>query len=158
VATPSNTVRSTPTGRRIPDGFVTKIAFASTPALSLWEVKVKPPDYDGGEMIDITTMHNVKVHTMYPQSLYKNGDGTMMCGIDPDVIATIQSRINKPDSFTVWYPDSSSEDYFGVIRKLEWPELSIGEFPIVTVTFSPMDYDATANVEQASVFTAASGT
>jgi hypothetical protein len=153
---PTPSVRQTPTGRRIPDGFVTKITFASQPALGVWEVKVKPSGTDGGELIDITTMFNTKWRTMYPQSLQKSDEITFQAAIDPDAITVLDnSLVNHPDTITESLPDGSTEAFYGVLRKWEPSEWAIGEFPLVTLTVGIMNYDTIANLEQGPVLTQA---
>ncbi len=158
VVPPSPTVRQAPTGRRIPDGFITYITFASQPALGVWEVKAKPKGGDGGEPIDISTMHNVRFHTMYPRSLVKHTDSVTSCGIDPDAISLLDTQLDKPDTITTTFPDGTSDAYYGYLQKYEFTEFSIGEFPMVNLTIMPMNYDATNNNEQGPVYSPAAGT
>lgn len=155
---PIHTVRQAPTGVRIPDGFVTKLCFHSQPALGVWEKQVKPPGFDGGEMIDISTMFNTLYHTMYPRALIKVDEISSVCGYDPDAIAQLIALINYPDSVSIFYPDNTSYDIFACLRRVEFSEHQEGEFPTATLTIAPMMYDANAHVEAAGVLTAAVGT
>ncbi len=155
---PSPTARGTPSGIRIPDGFSTKVTFASQTTLSVWERDVKPPGGDGGELIDITTMHNTKYKTKYPRTIVDISDGTMVCGIDPSALSTLDALVNRPDTVTVTYPDGSTAAYYAALIKYDPSEFKIGEFPLFTLTFGIMDYDYTAHSEVGPAYASVSGT
>ncbi len=157
MAAPTPTARQTPTGRRIPDGWVSKVTFTSQPALGIWEVKVKPKGADGGEPIDVSTMHNIKWITLFPRGLRRQTDTMISAAVDPDAFPVLDSLINIPDTITVLYPDSSTEAWFGWLQKYEATEWEIGGFPLLNVTVIPSNCDPTLT-EYGPTYTAASGT
>lgn len=154
---PSPTPRTTPSGRRIPEGYQSLITFAAKPAVQIWEIAVKPPPMDGGEPIDITTQHNVLFHTMYPRKLIKMDPFDITAAYDPDVIPDLVGLINEFTVITVRFPDSSTWCFHGWLQKWAPGDLKEGEFPQATLTIVPSCMDPTF-VEQAPVFTAAAGT
>ena len=79
MAAPTPTVRITPPGIFLRDGFSTLITFAVDPNIDLWEKVVKPPGLDGGEKVETTTMHNTVWRTFGPRELITMTAATMTC-------------------------------------------------------------------------------
>lgn len=158
MSAPSTTARQTPTGLRLTDGFPTKIAFAADPDVSFWEMTVKPPGLDGGDAVNTTTMHNVTWRTMAPRQLVTLTDSSTTVAYDPDLYNQILALLNVVTSITVHFPDGSTLDFFGFLRKFEAQELKEGEMPQATVDIVPTNYDPVAGTEQAPVLTSAAGT
>jgi len=159
---PAHTARSVPVGFKMPDGFKSLIAFSKRPAIQLWERDVKPPGIDGGEPINITTMHNVAWRTFFPKSLKTLDAMTFVAGYDPDVIADLLAMVNLNQSFTFFWPSGDYIDFWATMTKFEPGEMKEGEFPTATVTISPTNLDTETNpaspVESAPVYHAAAGT
>ncbi len=159
MAAPSSSVRQTPAGNRMPEGFRTLITFNLVKNVALFEVSAKPPGVDGGDAIDITTQHNLLVHTMFPRTLIKWDDLTFNAAYDPDALSKILNHlINKNGSITQLFPDGSTLDFFGFLRKFEPQELKEGEFPMAQVTVTVSNYDDTNHVESTPVLTPHAGT
>jgi hypothetical protein len=153
---PSPGTRGTPTGYRLPDGFKSFIAFSG--GAKLWEIQVKPPGFDSGDPIDISTMFNTRWHTMFLRQLVKMEDCTGEFSYDPGCIGDFITEIGILQTITCVFPDGSTIAFFGGMRKAEFAELKEGEFPKVTVTFTVTNYDVAGNVEAGPFFTQGSGT
>ena len=158
MAAPTPTPRTLPTGWKMPDGFKCLITLSLKPAINLWERDVKTGGMDGGEKIDTSTQHNIRWRTFQPRQLITLTDLTMDCAYDPDVHSDVLSILNVPQTITEFYPDGTTQCYYGYVQKFEKAALKEGEFPMATVTVTPTNWDATNNVEAAPVLTPASGT
>lgn len=155
---PTTTVRQTPAGIRLTDGFSTKIAFAADPDVSFWEKDVKPPGIDGGDAIQTSTMHNVKWRTMASRALRTLTECTTTVAYDPNVYNNITALINVEGAITVHFPDGSTLDFYGFLQKFEAAALKEGEMPEATVTITPTNTDPTTGAESDPVLTSVPGT
>lgn len=158
MAAPTPTVRGTPVGRKIPDGFSTKLTFARFPTLGIFEKTVKGYEFDGGEPIPQSTMHNVRYHTFAPRTLIKSGPVVLKCAYDEDVIANIMNLLNSPDTITEGFPTGSTLCYYGWLMKFTQDPREEGKQPEAEVTIFVSNYDYVNNVEAAPVFTPAATT
>lgn len=158
-AVPTQTAKQTPPGIQLTDGFPTTISFALLPGVNLWEVNVKPPGWDGGEAIDISTMHNVAYMTYAPRQLKKLTPISSNCAYDPNVLKQVtDSLINKPGSITIWFPDNSAVSFFGYLQKFEPTDMKEGEHPVAACIIIPTNYDPVNNVEAGPLYAFAEGT
>ncbi len=158
MANPTSTVRSTPAGKFLENGYSTKVAFARDPDVSVWEKTVKAPGQDGGDPIDISTMFNSRHRTKAPRGLMMASDVTMVCAYDPNAQPQLEELINQPGSISLHYPDGSRLDFFGYLRQYEFAEHSDGNFPEVTLTIVETDWDPVNDVEVGPVMTQVAGT
>lgn len=158
MAAPATTARQSPVGIYLTDGYSTKIAFAANPNLSIWEVTVKPPGLDGGDAINITTMHNVRWRTMASKALLTLTESTMTFAIDPAAYTQAKSLINVEGSITAIFPDGSTLDFFGFLRTFEPAEHTEGEMPVYSGSISPTNFDPVNRVEADPVLTSVAGT
>lgn len=159
MAAPATTVRLTPVGIKLDEGFPTKIAFARSANVSLWEKTVQPPGVDGGEPVDTNTMHNLIWRTQNPRVLKTLMPHTFKCAYDPNAYNTIVSNlINANGSITVRFPDGSTLDYFGYLQKFEPDQIEEGKQPEATATIVPTNFDPVNHVEAAPVLTSVAGT
>lgn len=156
MAAPTPTTRETPLGIPLKDGFPTKITIEDDPDISFWEKTVQPPGLDGGDKIDISTMHNTTYRTYIPRSLKELTDGRCRVAYDPDIYDEILARINVNDVITITFPDGSTLAFWGFIRTFEPQEIAEGGQPEADVQFSPTNYDGSA--EQAAVMDEVAGT
>lgn len=156
---PAGSTRGTPAGIKFEDGFSTKLSFARLVTSSFWEKEVGPPGIDGGDPIEITTMHSVAWRTLAARHLKTLTQFTITAAWDPvfynDCINTL---INYPGSATMSFPDGSKIDFFAYLVKMEPQAMKEGEFPMVQLTVQPTNYDPVARVEAAPVLTLVSGT
>lgn len=146
------TARVAPVGTLLDDGFSTKIAFAADPDVSFWEKTVQPPGVDGGDAIEVTTMHNVTWRTMGTRSLKTLTDAATTVAYDPAVFTQIVALINVNGWITVHFPDGSTLDFIGFLRSFEPSDNSEGEQPEATVNISPTNANSTG-AETAPVYT-----
>ena len=152
----SPTVRGTPLGRMLEDGYQSLITFSTQPTVALWEKTVGPGGYDGGEKIDVTTMHNQNRRTYASRSLYDKTDGQSTCGYDPNVEPAIRGLINVVQEITITYPNGDTEADWGYLQKFERNEMSEGEMPEATITIVFTGRDS-SGVEQAPLLTPLAG-
>lgn len=158
MAAPTPSVRGTPGGIRLDDGFSSKIAFASDLTIEFWEKTVKPPGLDGGEKIDTMTMHNVTYRTFGPRQLKTLTDLTIKAAYDPIVYQSILALINVRTTITILFPDGSTLAFYGFLQKFEPDDLEEGKQPEATLTITPTNYDPVGHVEAAAVLTNVVGT
>lgn len=158
MADPAVTARTTPGGIMLEDGFSTKIAFSLDPDISLWEKTVTPPGYDGGEPIDITTMHNTAFKTKAARQLIDVTGGEFTAGYDPAVYTQIQAIINKPGAITWHFPDGSTVSAFGYLQKFDVQSHEEGKMCEANCTIVVTNYDHTNHVEVAPLVNEVAGT
>lgn len=158
MAAPTPTVRGTPSGIKLKDGFRTKITFATDDNIEFWEKSVKPPGIDGGDSIPQTTMHNVDWRTMSPRQLKTLTESTTTVAYDPLLYTSILALVNVETTVTVTFPDGSTLAFYGFLQKFEPGDLKEGEQPEATVTITPTNFDPTNHVEAAPVLTNVAGT
>ncbi len=150
--------RPTPDGIQLDDGFSTKINIAHDPDISFWEKSVTPPGLDGGDAIDMTTMHNVAHRTFSPRALTTLTEMTTTALYDPDVYDEVLAIINNPTTITVFFPDGSTLAFYGYLRLFEAAELVEGTPPECTVTIHPTNRDPADGTEQGWVMDEVAGT
>lgn len=158
MAAPTPTARQIPTGLKLWNGFRTKITFKRYPAVSLWEMSVKPGGLNGGSAINTSTMHNVSRVTKQPQSLVEGGQITGKAAYDPAVRTTIEDMVNVEDTITITYPDGTTESIFGYLMSVEFDELQMGTFPTLSFTVEQTSWDPAADVEAAPAIASVAGT
>ncbi|GIW60121.1 MAG: hypothetical protein KatS3mg087_1187 [Patescibacteria group bacterium] len=148
----ATTARTAPTGKRLSDGFSTKIAFAADPDVTFWEISVTPPGWDGGDKIDDTTMFNTAYRTFAPRKLIEGTDISAVVAYDPKVINEILALINVNGWITVHFPNGDTLDFVGYLKSFVPSELSEGERPTADITIVVTNRLDTG-VETAPVFT-----
>jgi hypothetical protein len=159
MAAPPTTVRSAPTGFKLPDGYQTTISFALKPTVQFWERSVKPPGIDGGDPIDTTTMWNVSWRTRYARHLKTLTDCSGEAAYDPDCIPDLFAIINNVGGITIAFPDSSTLTFWGFLQKVEFGENKEGEMPVLNYTIVPTNQDPGAlGGTEPPVYTPAAGT
>lgn len=136
------------------DGFKTLVTFALDPAIRLAEKEVTPLGYDGGGMIDTTTMHNTLMRTRFPKSLTTGDDVVLLCSYDPIVYQSIfTSLLQKNGQILIIFPDGSQVSFYGWLDKFKPQALKEGEFPLAEVTIICSNVD-TFGVEQTPSYSA----
>lgn len=148
------TARSAPVGTMLENGYQSLVAFADDPDISFWEKSVQPPGLDGGEKIDITTMHNTSVKTYAPQALSGMTDGDMTVAYDPVVLSQIIALINVSNAVTNHFSDGSSWDGFGYLQTFTPNAMSNGEQPEATCTVVYTNVDPADGSESSPSYTA----
>ncbi len=155
---PSASARSTPSGRRLGDGYQTLVAFAADTNIEFWEKSVTPPGIDGGESIDTTTQHNTTWRTKSPSRLKTLTEFSMTAFYDPVVYTSIVALINVRTTVTVHFPDGSSLAFYGYLKSFQPDALEEGTMPTATVTVVPTNQDPTTCTEESPVYVAGTGT
>lgn len=160
MAAPATTVRGTPIGIKLKDGFSSKIAFNFLPNASFWEKKIKPPGVDGGDAIPQSTMLNTAWRTFASRSLKTLQPITVTAAYDPQLFTPAQrdSIVNNEGSITVYWADGSRVDFYGYCNKIEPGDEEEGAQPEVTLTITPTNYDPVNHVEVGPVYTEVLGT
>lgn len=156
-AAPAATVRGTPAGIKLKDGYKATYTFERFPTVSFFEIEVEPPGYDGGEAIDTTTMHNTDWVTKFPQSLMEMTEVTGKAAYDPNVHTQIDDMININDEITATHSDGTTIAFWGYLRTVKFDPLVKGQFPTCSFTIQPTNTD-NAGAEQAPVVVSVSGT
>lgn len=158
MAAPVAAARVTPLGIMLENSHSTKIAITADPDISFWEVDVTPPGIDGGEPIDVTTMHNTSVRTRAPRALKDFTEGQTTVGYDPNIFNNALAVVNVETTITVHFPDGSTLAFFGYLRTFTPAGMSgDGTFPTATVVFTPTNRDSSGS-EQSPVLTSVAGT
>lgn len=153
MAAPSSTTRAAPSGTRLYEGYKTLITFALDSNIALWEDTVKPFGFDGGEKVDITTMHNTSVKQYIPQTLIDITDGEMEVAYDPAELANIRAAINRRDTITVRFASGQRWAMYGYLQKFDPQQIQRGQMPKATVSFVATNLDS-SNAEQVPVYEA----
>lgn len=139
---PSATVRGTPDGIMLPDGFSSKITIGIDDTIEFWEKQVTPPALDGGDSVEQTTMFNVKWRTSLPRDLITLEDITTTVAYDPDIYdELIDTILNVNTTITVTFSDGTTLAFFGFLKRFEPAALVEGEQPEATVTFVATNVD-----------------
>lgn len=158
MADPSTTSRSTPGGNFLEDGHSTLIALSRDPDIKFWEKSVKPPGVDGGEPIELATMHNTVWRPMAPRSLMTLQEVSCVVAYDPDVYDQIVAQINQVGSITIHFSDGSTLDFWGYLKNFDPQNCEEGTQPTANITIQPTNYDPTNHVEAGPVMTEVAGT
>ena len=158
MAAPTVTVRSTPVGKMLTDGYSSTFAFSRDPDLEVYEISGTPPPVEGGDPIDITTMHNNEATTKAPQALLDYGESSWTVGYDPVMYTRIRSLINQAGSVTQYFPDGTTLAAWAYLKDFTPSELQRGERPEAEMTIVTTNWDPTNRVEALPVLTEVSGT
>lgn len=158
MASPPVTVRTIPTGVRVPDGFKTTIAFQLNTGVQFWEETVKPPGLDGGELIPTTTMLNIAYRTFAPKSLKTSQPITGKAMYDPNVIPELAAMLNFNQGVTVHLPTNATYSVWAALIKVDFEENEEGKPPMLTYTIGITNWDPVNQVEAGPLYTPAAGT
>ena len=153
---PTTTPRSDPSGTMLENGYQTLMAFANDADIGLWEKTVQPFGVEGGDKVDITTMHNQTVRTYAPQALKELTDSQMLCGYDPAVLSDILLLINNSGSVTSHMPDTSTWDFFGYLRSFVPAAHADGAHPEASCVVVATNRDPVSGDEEDPVYSAPS--
>jgi len=158
MAAPTLTARVAPLGIALADGYSTKIAFAADSDISFWEKSVSPPSLDGGDTIEVSTMHNSVYRTFAARALITLGESSITAAYDPDAYDEIIGIINVNTSVTVHFPDGSTLTFWGYLRTFEPGDNTEGEQPEATITIQPTNVDPSSGHEHGPVMVEVAGT
>jgi len=152
------TAPRTPAGTMLTNGYASFFEIDSFTTLGFWEKEVTPFGLEGGDKIDVTTMHNTNVRTYAAQALYEAADGEITAAYDPAVLSALSGAsgaINTNKAITIHFPDTSTWDTYGYIQTFSPSALSNGEQPeaSITIVFTNLT-DAATPAEYEPVYTA----
>lgn len=150
----TTTARGTPGGEYLRDGYQSLIAFAANSTVSFWEKQVQPPGVEGGDAIDITTMHNVDWRTFAPRSLKTLTELSCTVAYDPEVYDDIVGLLNVNGWITIHFPDGSTLDFVGYLKTFAPAAMVEGTQPEATITVVPTN--ELSGTEQAPDYSPAS--
>ena len=143
---PVATTRVAPVGAHLKDGYQSLITFAADSNVSLWEVEIGTPYGDeGGDPIDLTTMHNTARMTKAPRGLIDTENGSMTCGYTTPARGQCRALINVETTITIKFADGTTEADFGYMKSFKPTGLSDGEMPLADVEFVFTGRDGTGN-------------
>lgn len=151
MAVPTPTARVTPTVAPMEDGYQTLITFAADPDIALWERTVTTPGVDGGEAIDINTMHTEEWRGMALRQLKSLTESSMTVGWAPEQWSAIVALINVDTTVTVHYPSGHRLAFFGGLRSFEPSEHSEGSMPEAVCNITPTNRDPSTGDEEGPV-------
>lgn len=157
MAAPAATVRGTPEGIKLGDGFSTKLTLERNPTIALWERTVTPPGIEGGDAVDNTTMHNVTWRTMSPRKLKTLTEVSSSAAYDPIIYEDVVDQVNINQVITCTFPDGSTLAFWGFVKSFIPGENQEGTMPEGTLTIVPTNRDDDG-VEQAPVLVEVAGT
>lgn len=159
MAAPAFTARQAPTGKQLEDPYPTTFAFADDPDISIWERSVKPPGFDIGDPINLTSMHNTDYKTKAARQLADTTSMTLSGFYDPRVFAQIKSQLGVQQAITVHHPNGDQMAFWGYLKSMEPQDNEEGgDSPMADVEIVPTNRDPNTGSEQGPVYTYNSGT
>ncbi len=158
MAAPTPVARSAPAGIMLKDGFSTKLTCTADPDMSIKEIEVTPPPDDGGEPIVQTTMFNTSYETKAPQALIDNGEIQITAAYDPVARTQLRAVLNLETTWTVTYPDGSTEAFYGWLRSVTPAALAKGTRPQMSIVIVVSNWDNAAKVEAGPALASVAGT
>ena len=158
MAAPVTSTRILPSGaQKLKDGYQSFIVPSSNPGFRFWEKSVQLPGIDGGEKIDITTMHNSIWRVNAARSLKTLTPLQISGGHSPSVTAgDIQALINVNQSWTVRCPNGDTISFYAFLKSYVPSANTEGAFPEATLTLEPTNVDNTG-AEQSPIYTTGIG-
>ena len=162
MAAPTHTSRINPSvgeGADIPlqDGHATLVTLGANADIAIWEKTVTPPGYDGGDPIDLTTMHNIVYRTSGPRALVTMTDITMTGLYDPIMYTEILARVNQEDTITVTFADGTQVSFFGFVQSFTPQDHAEGTPPEAQILIHPTNWDYENDVEAGPLVTEVAG-
>jgi len=146
---PTATNRVAPVGTHLKDGYQSLVTFAADPNVSLWETEIGSPDGDdGGDPVDLTTMHNTTRMTKGARGLIDTENGSMTCGYATTARAQCRALINVETVITVTFADGTQTADYGYMKSFKPTGLTNGEMPLADVEFVFTGRDTSGNEEE----------
>ena len=150
---------------RIDDGYKTLVSIKDYEDLKFWEKSVGPPALNGGDPIDTTTMLNGPnypaekgVRTKAVRALVSLDDFTLTVSYDPVIYADLMIILNVETTLTIQFPNGGRYAFYGALVSFDPGDLSEGEHPEASVTFTVTNQDPITGQEEKPVYFPPSGT
>lgn len=154
---PSATERSTPGGKKLKDGFSSKLTCALDTDIEFYEKSVQPPGMDAGEAIETTTMHNVTYRTFTPRKLVTLTQININAAYDPAVYTSIVAVIGEETTWTVEFCDGSTIAFYGFLKSFTPEAMEEGTMPMAALVIVPTNVDS-AGAEAGPTIASVAGT
>lgn len=155
---PATTVRLTPGGQRMKNGYRVLWGFSADPDISLWEIDGQPPGLDAGDMVDTTTFHNEVVQTKAPRALIETTGGKFQAAYDPIVYNQCLSMIGVEQAITCKLPNGDTIDVFGILKSFKPTTHTNGNMPVADCEVELTNYDPVSGDEEVPNYKSAAGT
>ena len=144
---PSPTVRNTPPIAPMKDGHRSMFTFANAATISVWEKGMKPMGMDGGDMIDVNTMHTGTWFQQWPRAIIRTTPLNVRVGYITSQYPIIRQQINVNQAITQWFPSSHWVTFYGVLRLFDPEEMVEGTQPEAQMVLEATHWDPVGNVE-----------
>ena len=155
---PVITNRQKPLGKMIKDGHNSLITLSNIPNAPFWERSVKPFGYEGGDGIDITTMHSEVLRQTAPRSLITTSPISGTCGYDPARLDIIRGQINKEQTVTIAWKSGDAAAAYGFLKSFQPSDNKEGDLPQAQFEIVLTNTDPITGEEELPVFSRSSGT
>jgi len=155
---PAISVRGTPGGTRLHDGYQVLIAFASNLTIEFFELTTQPPGLDGGDEIDITTQHNTGLRQSAARALRTQTEMSSVVAYDPNVIDSIIALINVEGAITLNFANSDTWAFFGFLKSFDPQSMEEGSMPEANISIMPIGRDPADDTEAAINYVTSTGT
>jgi hypothetical protein len=157
-AAPAPTVRGSPTGIRLKDGWRSLATFSVNPTLCIEEVEITPGGFTLGTPVDQTTQWNVTYETAAPQGLRQQKDVTITFAYDPQAIVDLDAMAGIEQTLTIKYKDGSTLANFGWLNETDYEPLRRGTQPRGRAMWHNSSFDPAGKVEAGPALASVAGT
>lgn len=132
------------------NGFNTTVTLAGAGVVFL-EHEVTPPGYDGGPLIEVTSMRNQRWRTFVPKALITLTKLDMKAEYDPLFYSTILAQVNLNQQMFCNFPTLTNAPprsvlFWGAMNSFQPQSHKIEDLPLADVTLTPTNRNS-ANVE-----------
>jgi hypothetical protein len=134
-----------PPGKRLKDGYRTRLGFSLNAAVNIWEKTVQPPGLEAGGLIDTTTMLNDVMRTGSPKALKTATEMTFKCAYDPAVYPQMIAMLGKNQLVYCYLPNGGRIDIWGEVDSFKPPEHEEGTMPLADCVIIPTNEDNDGN-------------
>lgn len=131
-----------PSGNRLDNSFATLISFSLDPTIGLWELGIKPPGGQRGN-IDTTTGRNVTFRTKIFKKLLELTEGSIRVAYDEGHYNRIMAMVGKNQQITISWPTGRPMSFWGGLDAFAPDELSDDDEkrPMASIKITPTMQD-----------------
>jgi len=147
MAVPATSIRGTPAGTRLKDGYQVLIAFSANLTVAFFEMTTQPLGLDNGDEIDITTQHNIALRQSAARSLRTQREMSSVVAYDPLVIDEIIALIGVEQAITLNFANSDTWDFFGYLKTFDPQSMEEGSMPEANISIMPIGRDPADDTE-----------
>lgn len=158
MSAPSPGTRTEPTGEMLERGYRVVCIISGDEDINFFERSLKPPGWDWGERIDLTTQWNNRFKTFTNEALVDTTPMTFKACFDPDVLDALkamaaQAPEDRHRTITIPLPNGGSWCFFGFVQKVDYDEMEPKNPPEATVTIVQTNRDPATKDEEGPVYT-----